>query len=274
VILIISSLHDEHASAVLKEFSNLGAPSTLLDLSQFPQHIHLPMHYQSNSGHSFVLQRTDQDPLSLAECKVIWWRRPQGFQLYPEIRNTPYHAFAYNEGYEAFLGLWQSLNVFWVNHPTRDEVASHKVYQLSTAREVGLTIPMTLITNDPDEAHTFINTLGYEKVVYKTFFATEQHWRETRLLRPDELALLGSVRYAPVIFQEYIHAAVDLRITIVGELIFAAAIHSQETDSKVDYRMHMDHARTEAVELPSEVEKRLLALMSQLGLVYGLLTCD
>jgi glutathione synthase/RimK-type ligase-like ATP-grasp enzyme len=72
-----------------------------------------------------------------------------------------------------------------------------------------------------------------------------------------------------VIFQEYVPADVDLRITVVGKRVFAAAIHSQETDYPTDFRMSLGQAEVEAVELPREVEERLLALIDRLGLAYG-----
>ncbi len=83
------------------------------------------------------------------------------------------------------------------------------------------------------------------------------------------MALLDNVKFAPVIFQEYIPADVDLRITMIGEQIFPAAIHSQETEYKVDFRMTMEKARFEAVELPPKVVRMLRELMKRLGLVYG-----
>ena len=70
---------------------------------------------------------------------------------------------------------------------------------------------------------------------------------ETRLIREEELGALDAVRLAPVIFQEYVPAEVDLRVTIVGDQIFPAAIHSQHTDYPVDFRMGLGQARTEPV---------------------------
>lgn len=177
--------------------------------------------------------------------------------------------FAATEAQEALAGMWHSLDAFWVNDPARDQVAHRKAYQLSVAQDVGLRIPHTMITNDPGEARRFVDARGYRDVVYKAFSATERDWRETRLLREEELELLDNVRYAPVIFQEYVEAAVDLRVTAVGDELYAVAIHSQETDYKVDFRMDIASARIEAVALPDEVQRTLRALMQRLGLVYG-----
>jgi glutathione synthase/RimK-type ligase-like ATP-grasp enzyme len=72
-----------------------------------------------------------------------------------------------------------------------------------------------------------------------------------------------------VIFQEYIPAGVDLRVTIVGSQVFCGAIHSQAGGYKADFRMEMDTSRIEPSSLPENVERCLLGLMKRLGLVYG-----
>ena len=55
----------------------------------------------------------------------------------------------------------------------------------------------------------------------------------------------------------------------MGDNVFAAAIHSQDTSYAVDFRIDMDAARVETFELPSDVVERLQLLMDRLGLVYG-----
>lgn len=269
MILIISSAADEHAAAVLKQLSRQGANAVLLDLSQFPQSMDLSMQYDPLDHRNFLLGLPDQMKLKLAECGAIWWRRPQPFVLHPSITREAYRTFALNECHEAFLGLWQSLDAFWINDPTRDTMAQRKAYQLRVAQEIGLCIPRTLISNDPVAVREFIESQGYERTVYKTFSATEQEWRETRILRLEELSLIDDVQYAPLIFQEYIEARYDLRITVIGDSIFPAAIYSQESAYKADFRMDIANSRIEAVRLPPTVETQLHALMVRLGLVYG-----
>ena len=56
--------------------------------------------------------------------------------------------------------------------------------------------------------------------------ATEEHWRETRLVGARDLEVLDTVRYAPVIFQSFVPAEADLRVTIVGDVMFTTEVHS------------------------------------------------
>ncbi len=271
MILIVSHPDDVHAQAVLRELDALGAPARLLNLSDFPQRAALAIGYNGRSAPRYTLSLPD-GPLDLAACGAVWWRRPQPYKVHDEVEAENLRAFAYNEATEAFTGLWQCLDAFWINHPTRDHEAHRKVYQLRLAREAGLTTPQTLITNDPGAARAFVAQRGPDRTIYKAFSATARDWRETRLLRADALAAMDSVKYAPVIFQEYVEATVDLRATVVGDEVFTGAIHSQETSYPVDFRMDMDGARIEPHAMPESVRERLLALVRRLGLVYG--ACD
>lgn len=268
MILIVSTPGDDHASAVIAELSKRGARSHLLDLSEFPQQLALRMEYNAGQN-SFSFGCSGSGGLNLADCRSVWWRRPQWPQVSPQIVRAAHRDFAYNESIEALHGLWHSLQPFWINDPARDYVAQRKAFQLKAAGQAGLTVPETLITNCAPAAQEFVARHGHERVIYKSFSALEHEWRETRVLASDEISLLDNVRYAPVIFQEYVEAQVDLRVTIVGEQIFAAAIHSQETSYQVDCRMDMANAHVEPITLPDEVQQRLHALTDSLGLVYG-----
>jgi glutathione synthase/RimK-type ligase-like ATP-grasp enzyme len=270
MILIISAPEDEHAVAVLERLDELGVDAALFDLSLYPQQSHLTMRYDRPRGHSFKLRQIEAAAdIPLSSCNVAWWRRPQPVKLHPEVTNAAHRLFAHNEIHEAISGLWLALDAFWINDPTLDERASHKPYQLKIAQAVGLEIPVTCITSDPLEAHAFVEEYGPERTIYKMFTATEEAWRETRLIKPEEIELLESVRFAPVIFQEYIPADFDLRITVIGDEVFAASVNARGLSYQVDYRMELGSAEVEPFELPLEIAERLKAFMNRLGLVYG-----
>ena len=237
MIVVVSSTSDEHAQAVLDQLHASSSDVFLLDLSAFPQEMAIAFAYGSK-GEDLRLRQSGRE-IPLADCRAVWWRRPGSFLPDPTIRRQAHTDFIYSECTEAFAGLWHLLDASWMNHPKRDEVAARKVFQLKVAREVGLEIPLTLVTNDPSRARSFIESLGAERVVYKAFSATQTEWRETRLLTSQEMELPDNVRYAPVIFQEYIEAAVDLRITVVGNDIFPSGKRSTPRGSayKVDFRI-------------------------------------
>jgi glutathione synthase/RimK-type ligase-like ATP-grasp enzyme len=266
VILVVSHPGDDHAIGVLGALERAGHPAVLVDTALFPSAATVTQRFGAGPPRweiAFGAQRVD-----LAECRAAWWRRPQALTLHPGL-DAGVVAWTYTECNEALAGMWAALDVTWVNSPNLDEAAHHKPYQLSIAAEVGLPIPKTVITNDPAVARAFADEVGLERTVYKTFLASEEHWRETRILKREELGLLDRVALAPVIFQEYVAAEADLRVTVVGERMFAAAIRPAPGAYAVDYRMDIQGASFVATELDAGTQQRLRALMERLGLVYG-----
>lgn len=267
-VLVIGQARDPHVEAVVAALRRRDAVPAVVDTSHLPHAGSLTVRYTCCGERSWGVGLPDGG-FDLADVTAAWWRRPQHPVLDPAITDPAYQRFALSETAEALAGLWHALDVPWVNDPGRDEVAHRKVYQLRVAQDVGLAIPDTLVTNDPAEARRFVDAHGYAKVVYKAFSATVDHWRETRVLRAEEVDQLDDVALAPVIFQDYVEAVHDLRVTVVGDRVFAAAIGSQRTSYPVDFRMDMANATIEEVELPAAVENGLLELMRRLGLVYG-----
>jgi len=268
MILVISHVDDVHAMAVIQELQQLEEPVLLFDLATFPLRTTMEIDFFADGVAPSRQLSLDGTRLDLGDVGVVWWRRPLPFGLPEVMRSAEDHSFAYNECYAAIAGLWKILDAWWINDPVREEVAARKLFQLRVARECGLRIPRTRVTNSPEAALAFADETG-ATTVYKAFAATEHSWRETRLLRPEERDLIHHVQTAPVIFQEYIDGSYDLRITIVGDEIFAAKIASQEMDYKIDFRMHIDNVPITEIELPEDVAQGLKALMTTLGLSYG-----
>jgi hypothetical protein len=266
--MIISHLADEHATAVLARLNQVGVKTLLFDISQFPGNSNISIHHLPRGGTS-LSATMNGEAWDLSHVRSVWWRRPQTIGVDNSITAQADREFAFGECHAAITGLWSCLSAHWINDPERDEVAARKAYQLSIARNVGLHIPETLITNDPEKALAFITKQGNKGTIYKAFSATLEVWRETRLLQPQEIEKIQSVKYAPVIFQEHIVADIDLRITVIGRKIFAAAIHRTGEQYAVDFRMNLRNANIGAHTLPVEIEEKLLHLMDQLKLVYG-----
>lgn len=269
MILVVSVPEDEHAMRVLAALEEQGAPATLLDVRRLPGDLALSVSYPSERAISMTLGNGTGQPIDLDDVGAAWWRRPQAPDLDGEVSDPTHRTFAYGEWDAALGGLWLLLDAEWINEPGLDQRASRKPYQLQVAREVGLETPETLITSDPARAEAFIGARPPGETICKAFSATEEAWRETRIVGDREMARLDAVRHAPVIFQEYVDADVDLRVTVVGDRIFPAAIHSQESAYPVDYRMDMGATDVEAAELPADVERGLRDFMDRMGLVYG-----
>ncbi|MGD0304449.1 MAG: MvdC/MvdD family ATP grasp protein [Candidatus Acidiferrales bacterium] len=265
-VLIVSSLSDVHARAVMTALAAHSCRVELLDLSEFPQQLALSMAFR-NGLRQFRLDRVGGGSFDLSEVRAAWWRRPQPFKPPASLKNSSDHRLAFSESGTAFQGMYQSLDAFWINDPMRDQAASHKPWQLTVAQQVGLEIPETLMTNHPEAARAFWAACNGD-AIYKQFLALPDSWSETRRVGQQEETLTENIRLCPVIFQKRIPATADLRVTIIGDEIFAASTACEEHDYDVDVRVNLA-ARYAAHKLPEDVERKLVALMRRLGLVYG-----
>lgn len=90
-----------------------------------------------------------------SEIDNVWYRRPEQLK-HPALSNTPEAKFLLNEWAECFEAFLAHIPyTCWMNHPIGNALASHKLEQLTTAKQLGFTIPATLVTQSPDELRAF-----------------------------------------------------------------------------------------------------------------------
>lgn len=267
MILVVSYEGEEHTAGVVRLLEAEGREVVQIDLGDFPVNAGVTLAW-SNNGDARYKIHTKRGVVDVSETRVGWWRRVRPFVIHPEITRPLDAAFVQSETAQAVNGMLDALPCVWVNPREADTSAHHKPYQWAVAQQVGLHVPRTMVTSDPVEARKFIEEIGAGGVVFKAFLASTQDWRETRLIEPGDVGRLELVKYAPVIFQEYIQG-VDLRITVVGEEIFTGEIDARATRYPVDMRMVVGESVVRAVELPNALSRKLLALQKRLQLVYG-----
>jgi len=266
-IIIVSEPQDAHARSVMQSLARLGATDVvLLNLNDFPQRMALAAYLPVAGDDVFALTLPDGRRLPIDDVRAIWWRRPQPYGVPMQGMDMHARQFALSETATAFQGMWQCSDCLWVNNVIRDAAASHKPWQLHLAKRCGLNIPETLITNNPTRVREFWEYCRGE-VIYKPFVQSFHGWRETRKLRPQELAQIESVRLAPVIFQRLVPGAADLRVTIVGSEVLSAAVDLQKMEYQLDVRLNQQAYERHA--LPPEMQSKLLRLMDELRLEYG-----
>lgn len=271
MILVISHPEDLHTQYVMNALKSRGEKTVLLDLSKFPSQSLIELSYSNMSRKNKIFYQNGQpEKVDLSSGKSIWWRRPQPFNIPSEVGEPSHRMFAITEAQQVFGGLWGMLPGKWINNPFSDDLAHKKVFQLQVARELGFDIPETLVTNNPPEAKSFIEKQGSKGTIFKAFGGTPQAWRETRLVGIEEMKNIDKVKFAPVIFQEYVRG-VDLRVTVVGDKIFPAAIDVKQGNYDVDFRMNYDHMEIRETSLPMDLESKIRKFMKKTGLVYGAL---
>jgi hypothetical protein len=253
-----NDLHAAAMAAVLRKHH--GIDPIRLDLQDFPRHVG-----------SFRMGRmavsSSVADIELDAVRSVWWRRPRPCGV-PVSTNASDDSYRQAECDSFIQGLLMSLPVRWVNDPRAERMANRKIVQLRAAQQLGLAVPETLVTNDPGQALEFIESRPQD-VIYKRV-GTTRDFSPTRIVTKRDIARLNSIKSSPTIFQDYIEAKADLRIAWIGGHECAVRIDSQSGIGRVDSRLDSSVEFTPC-ELPRSVSDALGALMTSLGLVFGVI---
>jgi len=279
-LLIVSTKVDLATDYVVLQLEKLGANCFRINSEDFPIAAHAsfspipkPVLHWINSRDQYI---------DLRKVRSVWFRRHRLPEM-PAEMDKAHQDYCLREADWFLKGLVYSLalsdrDVRWMNHPERALSAESKIVQLNVASALGFKVPETLVSNEPVAIREFYARnrgeviakplrlgyfdLGNRQTCVFTTRITEEH------LNDDD-----SLRVAPVIYQGLIKKSYDIRVTIVGSKLFAAAIDSQSIPSAV-----IDWRRTETAELghlrhelPSKIETKCLQLMKRLGLSFGAL---
>lgn len=215
----------------------------------------------------------------LAEVSAVWQSIVVGLELpnmAPGMRETCVAASEL-----AVVGLLDSLQVFQLDPFWNKARADNKPYQLRLAQQLGLEIPETVVSNDPEAVRAFARRAG--PVVTKMLvqpLATESRLDGesepvfTTALTDADLAQLDGLDLCPMIFQAQVANQLDVRVTIVGTRVFSAALDAEARGGgDPDWRRQsyaLDRAPAWApYELPRAIADQLIRLLDHFGLNYG-----
>lgn len=267
MILAVTHRGDEEAPPVLDALARQGVEVAVLDFSELPRHGRFALAY--GEGRCREIRLDGRALLDAARVTSVWWRRPLPLRASKGL-DRAHAAFAVRQAGDALMGFLALVErqALFVNHPWRDEVAALKTFQLAAAERAGLPIPRTLVTSDPALARQFLRGCGRDGAVHKAVHATRADWRRTAPVTRRDRAGIDVIRHAPVILQQRI-PGVDVRVTIVGDQLFAADIDARRSSSPHDYRGFERECRIAPCRLPAGLERGLRALMRDLGLRYG-----
>ena len=237
--LILSNRDDPHVSHLVIELDKLDHPWVLFDPDDFPTQAVLIARL-GNAGSKSSLLLSDGRPIHLEEAGSVWYRRPTHITA-----NTALPAiekeFIEREARSGLWGLLRTIPGLWVNHPDAIREASYKARQLQIAHSLGLDIPRTLITNDPDALKQFHIECG-GKIIYKLLgFPLYQAddlpiSTYTNLVPGEMLNQAHRVTATAHLFQEYIEKVCDLRVIIIGQKVFAAEMYPLSEEARIDFR--------------------------------------
>jgi glutathione synthase/RimK-type ligase-like ATP-grasp enzyme len=272
--LIVTRSGDSEAPlAVAQALEARGERSYRFDTDLFPTELRLVLDERGGgwlSGPAGVL--------ALEEVSAVWYRRSAMGARIPRELEPQLRQPSVEESRRVVFGMLAALGVFQLDAIEQVRRAEHKPLQLERARALGLEVPRTLMTNDPEAVRAFAASCpgGVVTKMMSSFAVYDDRGQEqvvfTTPLDTSDLETLEGLDLCPMTFQERVPKALELRVTVVGERVMAAAIDSQALPgARNDWRRE-GLALIDAWQpytLPEPIQRRVLGLMKELGLHYG-----
>jgi MvdC family ATP-grasp ribosomal peptide maturase len=213
---------------------------------------------------------------SADEVRAVWARKLWSPRMANDL-DERYRSMCVRESAAALEGFLDALHCArWVNDLDRQRDAENKQRQLRLAARAGLRVPRTLVTNDPAAARQFFAETEGQTVAkllrpLTVSMDAVKPFVYTNRVREEDLAGAEALRHSPMVFQELIPKACELRVAYVAGEAFAGALDATGTSrGHTDWRRAApEECRWQKAQLPIEVASSLQTLMSELGLVFG-----
>ena len=210
--------------------------------------------------------------LTPGALRAIYFRRG----IYPREQLTDRLSAQEQLARSQLAALMRNFMIFdscrWINHPAATYKAEQKAVQLLYARRAGLNLPRTVVTNNAEGLNQAAN--GGKNVAVKGL--------DTVLVWQDGLETFGytslvatsfaersHLSSAPFIAQEALEHKLDLRVTVVDEKVFCAAVTREGERIRGDWRLEKNKAEFQEYVLPPDIARKCVNVTKSLGLVYG-----
>lgn len=259
-VAVFTGEFDVTADYVIAELNRRKVPVVRCDPGEFPSSLAIGARLDAQhwAGHISTATRR----LDLEDVACAWWRRPSPIETPAE---QPASKWVQGENRAGVNGLLACLP--WLNHPDVIRRAEHKPVQLTTAAITGLTVPPTLLTNDPNEVRAFAKE--HETLIYKPL--NTGLLDECRIIYASRVDLdrLDGVTLAMNMFQVEVPKDHELRVTIVDGQVFAARIDALTDAGRQDWRADYKNLSYTVAELPAKVITQLRYFMARMNLRFA-----
>lgn len=270
-VLVITNKEDVTVDYVIRELQRMEVPYYRFNTEDVGYGIDLIF-----DGNEYKLfDKIKKIDMSFKEFGSVYYRRPKIPRLSDDL-SVGEKQFILNEFETYFEGLYRSLSdKYWLNWVLDMRVLENKMFQVTLAKEMGFLVPRLHISSAPEKSLEFINSLG--KTVFKPLKMgfIDEPLRKGKLLYTtrvdsDFVNAIELNQGIPIYIQEEIEKECDIRVTVVGNNVYAARILSQESDeSRVDWRKSESMLKHESFDLPLELEEKCKKLCQNFNLDFS-----
>jgi len=254
-ILILGHAADAHALHLYQVMMDAGVDVHYWDTRLFPTELRLSWNPATEGG---VMSLPDGQKIDLQHVHSVFWRILTNTYI-PPLEDERMRHIALNDTSSALRSLIQGCPARWVNSWKAYQFHREKPLQLAKIRQLGVAIPSTLISNDPEEVLDFVN--AYPEAIFKPVYGGA-HTQRVGPHHLDKDRLQAVLSLAPVTLQEYI-GGTNVRCFVIGETVYGAEIRSSAIDFRED-----EAAQLIPIEVPEPIQQQCRQIARSLYLEW------
>jgi hypothetical protein len=224
-VLILGGTDDAHANHMLEWLRGRKADVEMLDSRWFPTVLQLAYEPETAAG---SLRFPTGRRLAWTDVTSVYWRCYNGIS--GATLPDPEQSFiASNDARSLFESFQIQIPARWVNGWRAYQLHQTKPVQLAMVAALGVPIPATILTNDPEKVRAF--AARHANCIFKPV----QGGAHTRRLTAEHLddSHLSNLAFAPVTVQEEVPGT-NIRVFVAGERILACEVSTEAIDFRDD----------------------------------------
>jgi len=265
-ILIISNKFDFTTDYVCLELQKRNAKFIRINRDEFNKY---KINFDIDLLSMNIVINDDEFYFDNKILKAVYYRAPiylrdiykPNLSEEEQLFRTQWTAFIRN------LSIYEK--VIWVNNPLSTFRAENKMFQLLYAKKIGMLYPKTIVTNNNDaeiEKNKNYIVKSLDTAVLR--IDNKEAFIYSNKMKGQEIKR-ANLSLSPVIIQNYIEPKIDVRVTVIGNKIYAVKILKNGKGIQGDWRKEKNSLSYLPFQLPKGIKNKCIKLIKQLGLSFG-----
>jgi glutathione synthase/RimK-type ligase-like ATP-grasp enzyme len=272
-VLIITNKSDLTSDFVIKKLKERRIDFYRFNTDELTKSVSLSL--DLSNGKYQLFDSHSKEVKDLKDFTSIYFRRPEIPSIDNKNLNIGEIDFLKKEILFTLEGIYKLLqNAYWVSPLFSIREAENKIYQLELAKHLGFIIPETIISNSYDAVIAFYKRNNNDCIIKPIKSGLIETKSESKIIFTDTLSGIPENKYKiesiPCFLQNCIEKQGDVRVTVVGEKVFATLIHSQnDQEARIDWRRSEKTLTHSKLEIPLELKNKCISLLKVLNLRFG-----
>jgi hypothetical protein len=271
-LIVFTCQDDLHTDAIIRRLNEVRPDFGVVRINtdNLPINLEYSFHWSNSAKHKTRILRVLDSGISADDVSVMRYRKPDKPPSHPALTDHNAQECSVQE-FREFLRSFEGFfpNAVWVNDYWQMQKYSIKASQMPIAQLVGLAVPETVISNNLEEIKRLASChaeIIIKPMAYNGFAVGDrQYGCFTNVLTRKCLDTFRNedLSYAPSIFQQRINKAQELRVTVIGDEVFACEIQTKaDTPERIDWRIEsVEDLPHRLVELPENIVCRLKKML-------------